>query len=134
MLPNDLEIAIAGNTHYYSLQSLSEGRSIRRDSSITNLALPADCTIAHSTSGKGDKAIDSYLVRLDTTYATEVDASQNVQSAQTLSVYVVIKVPRGIASGVSLATTMSGALMNLMNARVGGSTVAFVQRVLKGEL
>lgn len=134
MLPNDLEVVITGNTHYYSLQSLSEGRSIRRDSSIVNLALPADITIAHSTSGKGDKAIDSYLVRLYTTYATEVDASQNVQSAQTLSAYVVIKVPRGIASGVSLATTMSGALMNLMNARVGGSTVAFVQRVLKGEL
>lgn len=134
MLPNDLDVPISGSTRSYTLQSLVEGRSVRRDTSVTNLSLPHTCTIAHSTTGKGDKAMDSYLLRLDSVVPTLVDASSNVQQSLTLSAYLVVKVPRGITNGVTEAYNLAMAIRNVMNEQVGGSTVAVIRRILNGEL
>lgn len=133
MLPNVIDCAINGATHHYSLTSLVENRSIREEIG-TNLSLPTTLTISRNSSGKGNRAVDSYLLRLDMTYATEVDASSNVQSTQTMSAYLVVKVPRGIASGRTNAYYLGMAVRNLMNATFDDSTQQLLNRVLAGEL
>lgn len=133
MLPNVIDCAINGTTHHYSLTSLVENRSVREEIG-TNLSLPTTLTISRNSSGKGNRAVDSYLLRLDMTYATEVDASSNVQSTQTMSAYLVVKVPRGIASGRTNAYYLGMAVRNLMNATYDDSTQQLLNRVLAGEL
>lgn len=135
MLPNQIDVVISGETHHYSLNSLVDSRSTRRDITETNLSLPGTFTVAHSTSGKGDKAIDSYLVRLDRTVATSVDASSNIQAAQTLSAYMVVKVPRGIANSKAAAYATAVALMTLCSGYLpDDATARLWNRILAGEL
>lgn len=131
MLPN--ELVVDSNT--VSLSSLADGRSIRTKLGDSTLATPYTLTISRNQTGKGAKAIDSYLVRLDNTVATEVDASDNVQATQTLSVYLVVKVPRGYLQSATRAATMAKALADFVKAtNVSGSTAAVINRVLNGEL
>lgn len=133
MLPNVIDVAINGTTHHYSLTSLVENRSVREEIGA-NLSLPTTLTISRNSTGKGNRAVDSYLLRLDMTYATEVDASSNVQSVQTMSAYLVVKVPRGISSGRTNAYYLGMAVRNLMNATFDDSTQQLLNRVLAGEL
>lgn len=135
MLPNQIDVTIGGATHQYSLCSLVDAKSIRRDISETNLSLPGALSIAHSTSGKGDKAIDSYLLRLDRAVATLVDASSNIQAAQTLSAYVVVKVPRGIANSKTAAYQLVMALASFCEGYLPDDTTNRLwNRILSGEL
>lgn len=134
MLPNEMPVVISGTTHSYTLQSLVDGRSTRRALTDTNLSLPRTLTVAHNTTGKGNKAIDSYLLRLDEVIASETDANSFVQQTNTLSVYLVVKVPRGLADGKAIAKARSSALLVLASATVEGSTAHVMQRVLDGEL
>lgn len=133
MLPNVIDVAINGTTHHYSLTSLVDNRSVREEVG-TNLSLPTTLTISRNSTGKGNRAVDSYLLRLDMTYATEVDASSNVQSTQTMSAYLVVKVPRGISGGRTNAYYLGMAVRNLMNATYDDSTQQLLNRVLAGEL
>lgn len=133
MLPNEVPVIIGGGTHYYSLTSLAENRSVRQEIG-TNLSLPQSMTVSRNTTGKGNKAIDSYLIRLDSTVATEVDASSNVQASQTLSAYIVIKVPRGIAAGSTAAYNLGMAVRALLSTTSAESSTSYLQRILKGEL
>lgn len=133
MLPNEVSVVVSGQTHYYSLTSLAENRSVRQELG-TNLSLPQTMTVSRNTTGKGTKAIDSYLMRLDSVVATEVDASSNVQATQTLSAYLVIKVPRSIANGSTAAYNLGTAVRALMTTVTADSTLSYLQRILKGEL
>lgn len=135
MLPNQIDVSIGGSTHHYSLSSLADAKSVRRDITETNLSLPGALTVAHSSSGKGDKAIDSYLLRLDRTVATSVDASSNIQAAQTLSAYMVVKVPRGIANSKTAAYQMAMALASFCEGYLPDDAVNRLwNRILSGEL
>lgn len=134
MLPNELPVVINGSTSYFSLQSLTDGRSVRRDQGVTCLATPRTITVARSQSGKGNKAIESFLLRLDDVIATEKDANEFVQSTGTLSVYLVVKVPAGGLNSKSSANNYVTALRTLLNAVVSGSTQTVQNRWLGGEL
>lgn len=135
MLPNELPVSIGGSTAYYTLQSLVDGRSTRRDRGETVLACPKTLTFARSITGKGNKAIDSYLMRFDHVVASEQDANSYVQSTNTLSVYLVVKVPSGMSNGKSEASKIVTALRTLLNSTVGEDSSQNVQtRWLNGEL
>lgn len=134
MLPNELPVVITGSTQYYTLQSLVDGRSTRRDRGETNLACPKSVTVARTVSGKGNKAIDSYLLRFDHVVASLQDANNYVQATNTLSVYLVVKVPSGMVSGKTTAGNLVTALRTLLGATVEGSTQTVQQRWLNGEL
>lgn len=133
MLPGDIDIVIGGSTHNYTLNHFSDGRSERVDTTNTNLSTPSVFTVAKSTSGKGERAVDSYLMRLDQTVATNVDASSNVLATQTLSAYVVVKIPRGIPNGKTQAYNMVYALESFLLSTLSGSSVKVVSRILNGE-
>jgi hypothetical protein len=133
MLPNEIELAIGGSTHHYSLASLADNRSVRQEIG-GNLSLPQSLTISRNTSGKGTKAIDNYLIRLDQVVATEVDASSNVQASQTLSVYMVLKIPRSVNNNLGAAYNLGVALRSFINVTAEGSSETYLSRILKGEL
>lgn len=133
MLPNEIELAIGGSTHHYSLTSLADNRSVRQEIG-GNLSLPQSLTISRNTSGKGTKAIDNILVRLDQVVATEVDASSNVQASQTLSAYMVLKIPRNVSNNRTLAYQLATGLKSLTSITDEGTSEQYLGRILKGEL
>lgn len=134
MLPNDLSVRVSGETHGMSLSSLAENRSVRSWLDSDNLSLPMTLTVSRNVSGKGAKAVDSYLIRLDQTIATQVDASNNVQGTQTLSAYLVVKVPRGAAMSAVRANGLGSAVCTLAGSTVSGIASTILERVLQGEL
>lgn len=133
MLPNEIELTIGGSTHSYSLTSLADNRSVRQEIG-GNLSLPLSLTVSRNTSGKGTKAIDNILVRMDQVVATEVDASSNVQASQTLSAYLVLKVPRNVSNNRTAAYDLGTALRQFLYIMDEGSTEPYLFRILKGEL
>lgn len=130
MLPNE----VTCDSKTMSLSSLVDNRSIRQWLDDSNLATPETLTVSHNSSGKGPQAVDSYLIRIDKTVATEVDASDNVVKTATMSAYLVVKVPRGYLQSASNANALGTALCTFATTAVTGSTVKVLQRVLKGEL
>lgn len=134
MLPNDIPVVISGSTAHYTLQSLNDGRSTRQDRTQTNLACPHSLTIARTISGKGNKAIDSYLFRMDHVVPSLQDANSYVQATSTLSVYLVVKVPSGLSNGKALASGLVSALRGLMSQAFSDSTDTVQTRWLNGEL
>lgn len=93
MLATDLTLTDAGGNTTYSLVSILDGRSIRRDATAT-MGLPKDLIISHNVEKRGELVIDRHLVRLERTVADATDPSK----LATGRVSLVLEVPRTIVT------------------------------------
>lgn len=112
-----------GEVSVYSEISLTNGKSIRRDSG-RELATPSVLTISHELSGKAPNVSDRHLVRFDHTVASPQPDSIDVA---TVSAYLVLQVPRGRIITKEVVVDVLAKLMSFL------SPAEHVDKLLNGE-
>lgn len=119
MFTNDLTLAGTSTSKTYSLISVADQKSVRRDSTTT-LGNPREMVISHQTAkGPNGEAVDRHMVRLDLT------KTSSLGQAHTGSAYVVLVAPR--------AEITEGEILDMVDQLKAFLTAGNVDKVLNGE-
>jgi len=120
MFTNDIALAGTSTTKTYSLTSIVNGKSIRKDATAP-LGEPSLLTISHQEVSRSGGTADRHLVRIDKTYPGTLPNPD-----VTCSVQLVIEVPR---EDVTAANVQD--LVDQLESFLG--TAGYVTKVLNSE-
>lgn len=120
MLTNDIVLAGNSTTRTYSLVSVVDGNSVRRNSAAP-LDQPEALTIRNSESIKGGRSVKRHLIRLDLRKLNSV-----TQAPVDMAAYTVLEVPTDPAATAVIVKDMVKQLQTLLDSST-------IDKILNGE-